>query len=121
MLRDLEVVFIVHHLRVERGVFAKDLGNRGVFEDRFPRALRFACATVDAFLRMNVKLIGVFATVVSGVLVDTLDGTYVNTSLVYTVTAHPCDYPCHVRTPRCLTSISLGASVLTYFQLALKE
>jgi hypothetical protein len=95
MLSYFEVICIVFHRVVKRGVLLKDIWDCHFLENSLPWAFRLACSAVNAFVRMNVQLIRELLAIIAGVFIDAVHRTYGDAARVDAVPAQPCDDICH--------------------------
>jgi hypothetical protein len=80
---------------IEGYIVLENFGNGGLFENRLPRAFRFASSTIDAFLGVDVELIGKFFFVSAGVFIDAVNRTNADASCIETVSAKTSYSPRH--------------------------
>src|SRR5579862_7240062 len=83
----LELILDLQHGVVERDVVLQKVGNGRLLEDGLPGTFWLACAAIDAFVGIDIELVGEFFLVVADVFVDAVDGAYADTSGVNAVTA----------------------------------
>src|SRR5208282_989457 len=91
----LELIHDVHHSVVQVDIVFEQLGHRRLLEDRLPRALGLARAAIDAFVGMDVELIGKLLGVSTGVLVDAVHRADADTSGIDAIATKPCNRPRH--------------------------
>ena len=102
-----EVLGRMSHRVVERDVLLKNLWNIMFLVDRFPRAFLSTSPAVNAFVGTDVELIREFLFVIPDVLIDTINRTDVDASLVDMINAETSYRPSHAGTISHLVVIRL--------------
>jgi hypothetical protein len=80
---------------IQSNVVLEDFRHGRLLKERLSRALWFAGATVDAFIRMDIKLIGKCVFVFAQVFVDAVHWTHADTSRIQAIPAKACYLPRH--------------------------
>ena len=91
----LENVGLIYCSVVQFYIVIKNLRYRGLFENRLPGALRFACSTVNTFVRMYVKHVREILVVIADIFVNAIDRTDADASSIDTIDAKPGYRPWH--------------------------
>src|ERR1700722_17678943 len=84
---DLELVRQINGLMVQGNVWVEDVGNGRLFENRLPWAFRLASAAIDAFVGIDIELVGKALVVLTNVLVNAIDRTNADAASVNTIDA----------------------------------
>jgi len=83
------------HRVVERDVVLEDVGNSRLLENCLPRAFGLAGAAIDAFIGIDIELVGEFFLVGADVFINAIDRTHANASGVNAVAAKAGNRPGH--------------------------
>ena len=90
-----ELIFDLEHRVIERDIVLQNVGHCGLLEYSLPRALGLARTAVDAFVGIDIQLVGEFLFVGTDVFVDAIDRADANASGVKAIAAKTGDHPGH--------------------------
>jgi hypothetical protein len=92
---DLELVGQVERLMIEGDVVLEDIGDGRLLEDRLPRAFGLASAAIDAFVGIDVELVGEALAVVADIFVNAIDRANADAAGVQAIDAKAGNRPGH--------------------------
>jgi hypothetical protein len=90
-----EHVSLIDGSMVQLDVVIENLRNGGFFENRLPRAFRFARAAVNAFIRMNVEHVREIFMIIADIFVNAIDRADADASGIDAIDAEPGYRPWH--------------------------
>ena len=107
-----EYFSLIDSSMVQLDIVLENLRNGGFFENRLPRAFRFARAAVDAFVRMNIEHVREIFMIVADIFVNAIDRTDADASGIDAIDAEPGYRPWHK------SKSSLYVGLLSFVSLA---